>query len=82
MLLYLAQQQVPLLPNLYVKACVCATAMTNLFLSLRAALPDRTPHEVVLDVVSLAFIDARISHDLKIYRELTCLFFFKRRCLN
>ena len=54
-LVYLAQQQVRLPARLQTQACVSATAMTHAFLSLRAALPDRTPHELVLSIVSLAF---------------------------
>ena len=29
--------------------------MTDAFLVLKAALPDKTPHEVVLSIVTLAF---------------------------
>ena len=37
------------------QACAAATRMTYAVLSLRAALPDRTPREVVMNIVSLAF---------------------------
>ena len=54
MLVYLAQQQLPLHVSHLARARVSATEMTWAFLSLKAALPDRTPHKVVLSVVSLA----------------------------
>ena len=55
MLVYLTQQQAHLPPRHRACARVFATAMTNAFLVLRAALPDKTPHEVVLSIVTLAF---------------------------
>ena len=55
MLVYLVQQRAHLHAPHLAKARVAATKMTYAFLSLRAALPDRTPHEVVLGIVNLAF---------------------------
>ena len=54
-LMFLRQQQAPLSASLLAQARAVATQMTYAFLSLRAALPDRTPHEVVLNIASLAF---------------------------
>ena len=54
-LVFLQQQQAPLSASHLAQARAAATEMTYAFLSLRAALPEKTPHEVVLDVVKLAF---------------------------
>ena len=54
-LVFLRQQQAPLSASHLAQACAAATKMTCAFLSLRAALHDRTPNEVVLTFVSLAF---------------------------
>ena len=54
MLVYLVQQQAHL-PARHLAHARVAAEMTYAVLSLRAALPDRTPHEVVLKIVSLAF---------------------------
>ena len=55
MFVFLAQQHAHLQNDHHAQACVCATAMTDAFLLLKAALPDKTPHEVLLSIVSLAF---------------------------
>eukprot|EP00891_Asterochloris_glomerata_P005376 jgi/Astpho2/5376/Aster-05919 len=55
MLVYLLQQRAPLSARQLDEARAAATDMTSAFLLLRAALPDRTPHEVLLSIVSLAF---------------------------
>ena len=55
MFVYVAQQQSPLPAGLQARAVVSATEMTYALLSLRAALPERTPHEIVLTIVNLAF---------------------------
>ncbi len=54
MLVYLAQQQAHLPARHLAQARITATEMTFATLSLRAALPDRTPHEDALNIVSLA----------------------------
>ena len=54
-LVFLRQQQAPLSASQLAQACAAATEMTYTVLSLRAALPDRTSHEVVIIIVSLAF---------------------------
>ncbi len=64
-LVYLAQQEAPMLPRMLAQAHVSATEMTYAVLSLKAALPDRTPHEVVLSIVSLAFSDCQPFWDSK-----------------
>ena len=51
----LLQQQAHLHVSHSFKARAAATRMTCAVLSLRAALPNRTPHEVVLGIVNLAF---------------------------
>ena len=58
-LVYLAQQEAPMLPRKLAQAHVSATEMTYAVLSLKAALPDRTRHEVVLSILSLAFSDCQ-----------------------
>ena len=55
MLVYLLQQRAHLPARKRAQARVAATEMTHAVLSLRAALPDKTPHEIVLSIVSLAF---------------------------
>ena len=57
MLVYLSQQQAPLGDMQLAQAHAAATEMTHAFLSLKAALPDRAPREVMLRIVSLAFSD-------------------------
>ena len=54
-LVFLRQQQAPLNAIYLAQARAAATRMTYAVLSLRAALPDRTPHEVVLNILNLAF---------------------------
>ena len=54
-LVYLLQQQAHLPVNKLARAHAAATRMTYAVLSLKAALPDRTPHEIVLNIVKLAF---------------------------
>ena len=55
MLVYLAQQRAPLAAKHLDGAFLAATDVTCAVLSLTAALPERTPYEVVLKIVSLAF---------------------------
>ena len=57
MLMYLAQHQAPLLPRVHAQACISATEMTVVFLLLKAALPHRTPVDILLAIVSLACSD-------------------------
>ncbi len=54
-LVFLQQQQAPLGASYLAQARAAATKMTYAVLSLSAALPDGTPHEVVMNIVSLAF---------------------------
>ena len=54
-LVFLRQQQAPLSATHLACGRATATEMIYAVLSLRAALPDRTTHEVVLNIVSLAF---------------------------
>ena len=54
-LVFLQQQQAPLSACHLARARAAATKMTYVVLSLRAALPDRIPLEVVLKIVTLAF---------------------------
>ena len=58
MLVYLLQQQAPMSARHLAQARAAATKMTYAVLSLRAALPDRTPHEAVLKIASLALMQA------------------------
>lgn len=53
-LVFLRQQQAPLSASLLAQARAAATKLTFAVLALQAALPDRTPNEVVLNIVSLA----------------------------
>ncbi len=55
LLVYRAQQQAPLPARKQAQARAAATRMTYAVLSLRATLPDRIPHEVVLNILNLAF---------------------------
>ena len=59
LLVYLVQQQAPLSVSHLAQARTAATQMTYAVLSLRAALPDTTPHESVLRIVTLAFSEPR-----------------------
>ena len=54
-LVFLLQQHAPLGASHLAQARAAATKMTYAVLSLRAALPDRTPDKVVMKIVSLAF---------------------------
>ena len=58
-LVFLWQQQAPLSAGHLAQAQVAATEMTCAVLSLRAALPDRTRHEIVMNIVTLAFSDSK-----------------------
>ena len=53
-LVFLWRQQAPLSASHLAQACAAATEITCAVLSLRAALPNRTPDEVVHTIVSLA----------------------------
>ena len=55
LLVYLSQQRAHVPARVRAQAHVAATEMTHAVLSLKAALPDKTPHEFVLSTVSLAF---------------------------
>ena len=55
MLVYLLQQQAPLPAKTLAQAHIAATEMTSAVLLLEAALPDRSPLEIVLYILSLAF---------------------------
>ena len=66
MLVYLAQQRAPLGARHLAEARAAAIQMTTAVISLRPALPDRTPHELALTIVSLAFPRAAVAV------ELTC----------
>ncbi len=59
MLVYLLQQQAPLCASYIAKARATATEITHAFVLLKATLPDRTPHELVLKIVSLAFTNVQ-----------------------
>ena len=59
-LVFLRQQQAPLSASHSAQASAAATETTCAFLSLRAALHDRTPNEVVLTIVTLAFLRAAV----------------------
>ena len=54
-LVFLLQQHAPLSASHLAQTRAAATKMTYAVLSLRAALPDRTPDEVVMKIVDLAF---------------------------
>ena len=54
MLVFLQQQQAPLSAGHLAQARAAATEMTYAVLSLRAALPEKTPHEVTQNIVNLA----------------------------
>ena len=69
LLVHLAQQQAPLLSKVRAQAHISAAEMAHAFLSLTAALPDKTPHEVVLSIVSLALSDKLSSS--KLWTDLT-----------
>ena len=55
MLVYLLQQRAHLTARHLAEARDAASEMMYAVLSLRAALPDGTPDDVVLNIVSLAF---------------------------
>ena len=78
MLVYLAQQQVHLPANQLALAHVAATEMTNAVLSLRAALPDKTPHEIVLScsIMSLPFSKSCCCLQLSVFatHQVICCF--------
>ena len=54
-LVFLRQHGAHLTAGRHAQAHVAATEMTYAFLSLRAALPDKTPHDIVQIIMSLAF---------------------------